>query len=196
MKGKLGKVCEVDIEIMATDRHEGEEPSTARIGIVMETRPQWRSSTHIMGRTYSYLHTAPSKKAAKHQAAELLMKEVLPGAHALSGRPSAVAYASISLPWRKIAQLLLNIPHISRVSWSIVMTVIVSLRCRRCNFVVYLENWSCMHIPSPRDMCRPSSHYYTQEDNPPWTARYVWHFFVFLQQIYMGNTWRARQLDY
>lgn len=83
---------------MALDPQEvgGSSPPS---GITVETRPRWRSSTFVMGRTYDFVHATASKKEAKHQAAELLMKELLPGGYLCSAvknsierYPSAMTY--------------------------------------------------------------------------------------------------------
>lgn len=44
---------------------------------------QWRSITTVNGCKYSWEHTALKKKAAMHQAAEMLLKELLPGMRGL-----------------------------------------------------------------------------------------------------------------
>lgn len=43
-----------------------------------------------MGRTYDFVHATASKKAAKHQAAEFLMKELLPGGYLCSAVKNSI----------------------------------------------------------------------------------------------------------
>lgn len=40
---------------------------------------KWRSKAVVGGREYSWLHTVNKKKAAMHEAAEMLLEHLLPG---------------------------------------------------------------------------------------------------------------------
>lgn len=71
-QGKLGEGVELQL-------HEFPLPEERESSAEGDETTQWRSSTTVRGREYTWIHTAPKKKMAKHEAAAMLLEELLPG---------------------------------------------------------------------------------------------------------------------
>ena len=70
-QGKLGEGVELQVHRFPVPE-EGESAEE-------DETTQWRSSTTVRGREYTWIHTTPKKKVAKHEAAAMLLEELLPG---------------------------------------------------------------------------------------------------------------------
>lgn len=67
-QGKIGEAVELQVH-----------PCSHEAVVVEGVVAKWRSKAIIGGREYSWLHTVNKKKAAMHEAAEMLMEHLLPG---------------------------------------------------------------------------------------------------------------------
>lgn len=75
-QGKLGEGVEIQIQCLSEKDAEEAGESHVPSGRGMK---EWRSSTWVRGREYTWVHTAAREKAALHEAAARLLEELVPG---------------------------------------------------------------------------------------------------------------------
>lgn len=77
-QGKLGEGVEIQIQYLSTGKEDVEKSGGSHDSPVRGMK-NWRSSTWVRGKEYTWLHTAAKEKAALHEAAARLLEELVPG---------------------------------------------------------------------------------------------------------------------